>query len=86
MTSVARVGDVCGGILLSGSPNVSVNGSGVVRIGDIVQSHDDSPHGTNQMITGSPTVFANGIPLSKTGDSSACGHRISTGSSNVFSN
>lgn len=85
MSNIAKIGDVCGGVLLTGSSNVSVNGSGVVRIGDVVQSHDDSPHGTNQMLTGSSTVFINGIPLCKTGDSSLCGHQV-IGSSNVFSN
>lgn len=76
--------DSAGGLLISGSTNVFVNGSGACRIGDVIQSHGDSPHTTSLVVTGSNTVFVNGIPVSRFGDVSSCGHQL-TGSLNVFS-
>lgn len=83
MSGVSRMGvDVAGGMAITGSPNVNVNGVGAVRIGDIISSHGDSPHDNAVMVTGSSTVFVNGIPLCRQGDVATCGHAIS-GSSNV---
>lgn len=83
MSGVARMGiDNAGGAIITGSPNVIVNGVGAVRIGDVVAGHGDSPHTTNQMVTGSSTVFVNGIPVCRQGDVAQCGHSA-TGSSNV---
>jgi uncharacterized Zn-binding protein involved in type VI secretion len=58
-----------GALIIEGSPNVFVNGKGVVRIGDHIQPHN---HGKNTvysyMITGSSTIFANGKAICRNGD------------------
>jgi uncharacterized Zn-binding protein involved in type VI secretion len=67
-----------------GSPNVYVNGTSAVRIGDKTYCGDPAT-------SGSPNVFINGIPVHRIGDSTG-GHSswvpnaAETGSSNVFSN
>ena len=75
--------DSAGGKLIEGSSNVFVNGNQVVRIGDAVESHGDSPHNSAKMIEGSSTVFVNGIAVCRSGDEASCGHSAS-GSSNVI--
>jgi uncharacterized Zn-binding protein involved in type VI secretion len=85
MPGASRIGDVAGGTIVTGSPNVNINGIPAVRIGDVVSSHGDGEHNSSVMVSGSPTVFINGIPLVKAGDVSSCGHAIS-GSSDTFSN
>ena len=75
--------DSAGGLAISGSSNVRVNGAGVVRIGDTIQGHGVGLHGKPPvMISGSLTVKANGIGVCRAGDTAECGHTIS-GSSNV---
>ena len=68
----------------TGSPNVKVNGSYVVRVGDMTECGDIA-------LTGSPNVKVNGIPIHRKGDATE-GHDgfaptiAETGSSNVFAN
>lgn len=84
MAGVSRLGlDSSGGMVITASQDVLVNGVGCARLGDIIESHGDSPHDSPIIVTGSPTVFVNGIPMAREGDSSSCGHQLS-GSSNVF--
>ena len=81
--SEPRAGDVAGGVAIEGSSNVSVNGSGVVRLGDKVASHGIAPHSpTPPMTSSSSTIRVNSIGVCRAGDSASCGHTIS-GSSNV---
>lgn len=72
-----------------GSSNVYVNGIAVVRLGDNVRSHPAPgsciPH-SPPLISASPNVYVNGRRIGRLGDSYACGARIITGSSNVFTN
>lgn len=84
MPGISRNGqDIAGGIAIEGSSNVSVNGSGVVRLGDRVASHGLPPHSpTPPMVSSSSTVRVNSIGVVRAGDSASCGHTIS-GSSNV---
>lgn len=77
--------DICGGILLTGSPNVFTNGSSAVKVGDLVAFHGKKQHSLPRMVSGSPNVFVNGIPACRAGDVAFCGHRA-TGSNNVFIN
>jgi len=84
MPGISRNGqDVAGGVAIEGSSNVSVNGSGVVRLGDKVASHGLAPHSpTPPMTSSSSTIRVNSIGVCRAGDSASCGHTIS-GSSNV---
>lgn len=49
-------------------------------------SNDNRVHCQGNWITttGGPTVFAENIPVNKTGDPDSCGHTRATGSPNVF--
>ena len=78
--------DVAGSIIEVGSPNVFVNNKPVVRIGDAIRAHGNSPHTKAVLATGSSNVFANKIPVSRKGDIASCGHTATPGSSNVLAN
>ena len=77
---------VGGGLILSGSPNVFIDGMPAVRVGDPVAPHRSSPPHTNspKIAQGSPTVFCNGLPLSRLGDMANCKDIITGGSNDVF--
>ena len=68
----------------SGSPDVIVNGTGAVRIGDETSCGDPA-------VAGSPNVIVNGIPVHRIGDATG-GHgswvanAAATGSGNVIAN
>lgn len=79
----AKIGDVGGGNIITGSENVLINGVSSARIGDQISPHGDGEHQSAIIVTGSNTVFINGIPASKVGDSASCGDIISSGSLNV---
>ncbi len=74
----------------AGSGDVLVNNVGVVREGDVVESHTHSPPACPQHAPGlssfSSNVFVNGKGIGRLGDSYGCGATISSGSSNVFAN
>lgn len=75
-----------GGILLSGSPTVIINGLPVCRMGDVGTPHfkpDNAPH-PEFVAAGSSTVLVNGIPLARMGDPMTCGSMIAAGSPNVI--
>jgi uncharacterized Zn-binding protein involved in type VI secretion len=68
------------------SSDVFVNSIGAVRVGDLCRPH---PHPgcavyPTPLSTGSATVFVNGKPLGRLGDTHSCSARIITGSTNVF--
>ena len=85
MTGVARVGiDSAGGIILGGGQSfVYANSSLIAVVGDAVAPHGDAPHSAPTLVTGSATVFINGIPVCRQGDLASCGHSISSGSPGV---
>lgn len=86
MRGATRVGqDSAGGVLISGSPDVIVNGSNQVRVGDLVAGHGPGVHSGPVMVSGSPDVIVNGIPSCRVGDLASCGHQ-SSGSADVFIN
>lgn len=80
---VRKSQDTAGGILIGGSGDVFVNGTGAVRIGDAVAGHGLPPHDGPVMAEGSGTVFVNGIGVCRAGDQATCGHPAS-GSNNVL--
>jgi uncharacterized Zn-binding protein involved in type VI secretion len=82
MTAILRKNlDYAGGLIITGSNDVFVNGAGIVRVGDTVAPHG---HGTSYMINGSSTVFVNGLAVCRVGDVASCGHTGTGGSSNIF--
>lgn len=92
MPSVVRLGDVCTGHgcfpsrpNVEASDNVFVNQLGAHRVGDAWDSHCCGPscHSSTQS-SGSSTVFVNGKPLARVGDTIACGSTNQQGSDNVF--
>lgn len=86
MPGIARKGiDAAGGTDAVGSPNVFVENSPAVRIGDAVNPHGPGTHANPVLAGGSPDVFVNGIPVSRAGDPANCGHTTS-GSGTVFAN
>lgn len=79
-----RYRDHARGLLLSGSNHhVIVNGSPAATRGTRVAGHGRGKHRSPTMVQASSTVFINGIPVCRQGDSASCGHRT-TGSSNVI--
>lgn len=92
MPATVRLGDQCTGhgcfpprVNDSASSDVFVYGIGVHRVGDHWVTHccDSSCHSSTQA-SGSGTVFANGLPVARVGDSIACGSSNQTGSGNHF--
>jgi uncharacterized Zn-binding protein involved in type VI secretion len=75
--------DAAGGQNTVGSPNVFVNDTSAVRIGDSITPHGRGAHGNPVMAAGSGSVFVNGIPLCRSGDVANCGHVAGPGSGNV---
>lgn len=76
--------DYAGGLIIGGSPNVFVNGAGVVRVGDAVAPHGRGAHASAVMIGGSATVFCNGLQVCRVGDPASCGDIGTGGSPNTF--
>lgn len=77
-------------IIGPGATNVFVNSKPLSLVGDKVTPHNPTPPTPNPhwpapptMVGHSSTVFANGKPVVRAGDSASCGHSAN-GSSNVF--
>ena len=97
MPKVARKADSCTGHPFypprsssAGSPDVFVNNRAAHRNGDGWSSHCKTIkpfdcHGAS-LAGGSSTVFVNGKPLGRVGDSVSCGGSVASGSANVFAN
>ena len=94
MPSVTRLGDLSTGHgsyiptnTTSASSNVFVNGIGVVKVGDSYAPHGSpspSPAHGRSASGGSGSVYVNGQPIHRIGDSISCGDTSAQGSSNVF--
>jgi len=90
---VARKGDVCTGhgcfpprAALTGSPDTFADGKAQHRVGDnwAVHACGKNSH-SSSLRSGSPTVFTNGRAQGRINDPVACGSRVRSGSSTVFS-
>lgn len=86
MPEIARIGDVVGGVILSGRSTVLANEIPVAGIGDSIIPHGPGIHSAAVLVSGSPNVFAENIPVSRIGDAGTCGHPVSSGQNNVFVN
>lgn len=93
MPAATRLGDNCTGHdscssvpLVECSPDVNINGLGAGRMGDHYSSHGCIVHSSHQDVisSGSSTVFINGKPAARVGDSVSLGGSVQAGSGNVF--
>ena len=97
MPSAGRLGDSAAGHgcfpatpIISGSPDVSINGKPAARKGDPVLLHacpcPKMPHGIHgrSISAGSSNVSINGKPASRVGDAIGCGGQVAAGSGDVF--
>jgi len=92
MPAAARLGDYCTGhgcwpprTGVSASPNVHINGIAAHRLNDPWNVHccpTDGCH-AGAVASGSSSVFINGRPAARIGDSISCGSFIAMGSPNV---
>ena len=91
MAKISRVGDKnqAGGAIMRGAGTVFANSIKVGLHVSQITSHAPwgkahPPHGSAVTTNGSPTVFAEGVPVLKVGSGNSCGHSIVEGSNNVF--
>jgi len=71
--------------IISGSPDVTINGKPAARVGDSLAPHSKPKNGTHgrSIAAGSSSVTINGRPAGRVGDAISCGGVISNGSANV---
>jgi len=91
MAKVSRQGDAnqVGGKLERGAGTVFVNGKPMALHVSKISPHSPwgvphPPHAAAVTTEGSPTVFAEGVPVVRVGSGNSCGHSIAEGSPNVF--
>ena len=82
MQPAARVGDAIahGGAIVSGSGNVTINGSSAAFIGSATPC---ALHGGSAVVSGSGSVSINGSPAARLGDATGCGAVVCSGSGDV---
>ncbi len=88
----AGVGEVIGGLkmftndagkILTGSPNVHINGKAAARA-QLDTAKCDKHSGSPKVVAqGSKTVHINGVPAARVGDRTVCDGKINAGSGNV---
>ena len=91
MPNLSRVGDInqTGGAIVRGASTVIANGINVGLHVSLITPHapfgrPHPPHAAAVTTDGSPTVFAEGCPVLRTGSGNSCGHSIVQGSPDVF--
>jgi uncharacterized Zn-binding protein involved in type VI secretion len=85
MFSMSRVGDlIChGGMIVTGSPDVLIDGVPVALVG--LSAAVCSKHPSAQaVISGSAGVFVNGVPAAMVAAATSCGSVITSGVSDVL--
>lgn len=90
MAKLSRVGDKnqTGGAIMRGAGTVFANGIKVGLHVSQITPHapygpPHPPHAAATTTAGSPTVFAEGVPVLRVGSGNSCGHSIVEGSPNV---
>jgi len=91
MPALSRVGDTNqeGGAIMRGAPTVLANGIQVgLHVSQITPhapwGRPHPPHEAAVTTTGSPSVFAAGVPVLRVTSGNSCGHSIVRGSPDVF--
>jgi len=83
---LSRKGDATAaqGKILKGSSTVFANNKAVgVHKSDITPHPGGGPHNKSKTTEGSPTVFADGLPVLRVGSGTTCGHKIVEGSDDI---
>lgn len=85
MQNAARLGDAHGhgGVIVTGSGDVYINGISAARLGDGVVCSLPVPH-ASVIACGSGSVFINSLAAARLGDLAGCGAPICTGSGDVL--
>lgn len=86
---LSRKGDknTTGGKIIRGASTVFCNNKPVGLHVSEITPHDPrnkQPHKQAKTTEGSPTVFAENLPVLRVGSPNTCGHKIVEGSDNVF--
>lgn len=91
MPQLSRVGDMnqCSGSIQRGASTVFANGIQVGLHVSSITSHapwgrPHPQHQSAQTTDGSPSVFAEGVPVLRVGSGNTCGHSIVNGSPDVY--
>ena len=88
MPQICRIGDTndMKGAITNGASTVFANGILVGLQGSSISPHNNfkGPHNSATVAAGSPTVFADGKAVARTGSLNSCGHSMSQGSPDVF--
>jgi len=91
MPGISRKGDgnQTGGKIVRGAGTVFANGIAVGLHTSTMTPHapwgrPHPPHDAATTTSGSPTVFAEGVPVLRVGSGNSCGHSIVEGSGDVF--
>ena len=91
MAQLSRQGDAnqTGGKIIRGAGTVFANGIAVGLHVSKITPHapwgkPHPPHDAASTTSGSPTVFAEGVPVLRVGSGNTCGHSIVEGSPDVF--
>ncbi len=86
MAKLSRKGDTnqAGGAIVRGAGTVFANGINVGLHVSPITGHGKGAHSGPSTTDGSPTVFAEGVPVLRVGSGNTCGHSIAQGSPDVF--
>lgn len=86
MAQLSRVGDINtgGGKIVRGAKTVFANARPVgLHVSKITPHPAGGPHKASVTLTGSPTVFAEGVPVLRVGSMDSCGDITVSGSPNI---
>lgn len=71
-----------GGVVIQGSAESTVDGKGMVRIGDKATCPKRGHGGVTVVVSGDPSCIVDGQPAAREGDKTACGASLLSSQSN----
>lgn len=72
-----------GGKVIAGSPQSTIEGKPIARVGDQVTCPQKDHGGVTTIISGDPTCLIDGKPAARDGDMTACGAKLIASQGNV---
>ena len=86
MPSISRIGDTneARGAIISGASTVFANGILLGLQGSKLSPHGKDAHKSASVTNGSPSVYADGLPVARVTSGNSCGHSMAQGSPDVF--
>lgn len=72
-----------GGVVVQGSPQSTVDGIPIARVGDKVTCPKRGHGGTTVIVSGDPTCIIDGQPAARHGDTTACGATLLSSQANA---